>query len=379
MKYNYTFNVLRFLVLLVAFGLLSNTRLNAQGLVTNKTYIVNGAPDLVAPVDTFANLTGPISGPTFGALTYLNQFGMNATQTGTGQVTFLLSAGYNPVEPNVLNIGSATGAGGWPNMYWNANSPIVIKPAAGQNFTITTSALIGVNQSLVRFNGAWFASIDGAGIAGQRNLTFFMPSTATQPTSRVVDFMPTSGQRVQSVGIKNSNIIGHSTAAANSSFAGVYLGGVTAATPTALGQNQNIEVINNYIIGTQHGVYFRGLANTANLQNRGVTISDNIIGDFNNTFRPGATANTGASNANGIYLNAVANAVVAGNTISNTVAASSNYKGIFLTNEGGGAGLSLDSNIQVVNNRIYNLNITASGGVTGIRINLGAHAQHLRL
>jgi len=378
MKYNYTFNVLRFLVLLVAFGLLSNTRLNAQGLVTNKTYIVNGAPDLVAPVDTFANLTGPISGPTYGALTYLNQFGMNATQTGTGQVTFLLSAGYNPVEPTVLNIGSATGAGGWPNMYWNANSPIVIKPAAGQNFTITTAS-VAANQALVRFNGAWFASIDGAGTAGQRNLTFFMPNTATQPTSRVVDFMPTSGQRVQSVGIKNSNIIGFSTAAANSTFAGVYLGGVSAGTPTALGQNQNIEVINNYIIGTQHGVYFRGLANTVNLQNKGVTISDNIIGDYTNTFRVGSTANTGAANANGIYLNAVANAVVAGNTIRNTVAASSNYKGIFLTNEGGGAGLSLDSNIQVVNNRIYNLNITASGGVTGIRINLGAHAQHLRL
>ena len=140
MKYNYTFNVLRFLVLLVAFGLLSSARLNAQGLSTNRTYIVNGAADLVAPVDTFANLTGPIIGPTYGALTFLNQFGMNATQTGTGQVVFLLSAGYNPVEPTAINIGSAIGAGGWPNMFWNANSPIVIKPASGQNFTITTSS-----------------------------------------------------------------------------------------------------------------------------------------------------------------------------------------------------------------------------------------------
>jgi hypothetical protein len=379
MKYNYTFNVLRFLVLLVAFGLLSSARLNAQGLSTNRTYIVNGAADLVAPVDTFANLTGPIIGPTYGALTFLNQFGMNASQTGTGQVVFLLSAGYNPVEPTAINIGSAIGAGGWPNMFWNANSPIVIKPADGQNFTITTTALIGANQSLVRFNGAWFASIDGEGTVGQRNLTFFMPATATQATSRVVDFMPTSGQRVQSVGIRNCNIIGHSTALANSTFAGVYLGGVNAATPAALGQNQNIDVVNNYILGVQNGVYFRGLANAVNLQNRNINISNNIIGDFTNTFRTGTTANTGAANANGIYLNAVSNAVVSGNTISNAIAASANYKGIFLTNEGGGAGLSLDSNIQVINNRIYNLNITASGGVTGIRINLGAHTQHLRL
>lgn len=379
MKYNYTFNVLRFLVLLVAFGLLNSSRLNAQGLTTNKTYIVNGAPDLAAPVDTFANLTGPITGPSYGALTYLNQFGMNATQTGTGQVVFLLSAGYNPVEPNVLNIGSATGAGGWPNMFWNANSPIVIKPASGQSFTITTTSAIGANQSLVRFNGAWFASIDGEGAPGQRNLTFFMPAGATQPTSRVIDFMPTSGQRVQSVGIRNCNIIGNSNASANNTFAGVYFGGVNAGTPSALGQNLNMDVTNNYIIGTQHGVYFRGIANAVNLQNRNVTINNNIIGDYNNTFRPGTIANTGAANANGIYLNAVSNSVVSGNLIQNTVAAASNYRGIFLTNEGGSPGFSLDSNIQVINNRIINLNITASGGVTGIRINLGAHTQHLRL
>jgi hypothetical protein len=263
-------------------------------------------------------------------------------------------------------------------MFWNANSPIVIKPAAGQNFTITTPT-VAANQSLVRFNGAWFASIDGAGTPGQRNLTFLMPISGNQPTSRVVDFMPTSGQRVQSVGISNCNIIGNSTASANNTFAGVYLGGVNAGTPAALGQNQNINVINNYIIGTQHGIYFRGLANTVNLQNKGVNINDNIIGDYTNTFRVGTTANTGASNANGIYLNAVSNAVVSGNTISNTVASASNYKGIFLTNEGGANGLSLDSNVQVVNNRIYNLNITASGGVTGIRVNLGVHTQHLRL
>ena len=92
MKYNYTFNVFRYLVLLVIFGLLSSARLQAQGLNANTTYVVNGAQDLAAPVDTFANLTGTITGPSYGALTYLNQYGMNSTQTQTGQVTFLLSA-----------------------------------------------------------------------------------------------------------------------------------------------------------------------------------------------------------------------------------------------------------------------------------------------
>jgi hypothetical protein len=379
MKYNYTFNVFRYLVLLVIFGLLGSARLQAQGLSTNTTYVVNGASDLAAPVDTFANLTGPSTGPSYGALTYLNQFGMNGTQIATGQVTFLLSAGYNANEPNAINIGSAVGAGGWPNMYWNANSPIVIKPAAGQNFTITTSAVIGANSALVRFNGAWYVSIDGSNDGtGGRNLTFRMPATATQTTSRIVDIMPTTGQRVQFVGIKNCNLIGNSNATAPNTYAGVYFGGVAAGAASALGQNQYLEVRNNYIIGVQNGIYFKGLANAPNLQNKFVTISNNIIGDYTNTFVPGSTAFIGASGASGIYVNAVANAVIANNTIRNTVAAAANFRGIFLNHEGGANGMSQDSNIQVNGNTIFNLNITASGGVTGIRVNLGTHTQHLR-
>lgn len=379
MKYNYTFNVFRYLVLLVIFGLLSSARLQAQGLNANTTYVVNGAQDLAAPVDTFANLTGTITGPSYGALTYLNQYGMNSTQTQTGQVTFLLSAGYNPIEPTVLNIGSTTGSGGWPNMFRNANSPIVIKPAAGQNFTITTTATIGANAALVRFNAAWYVTIDGSNGSGGRNLTFRMPATATQTNSRIVDILPTTGNRIQFVGIKNCNLVGNSNATTPITYAGVYFGGITAGSATAIGQNQNIEVINNYIIGVQNGIYFKGLANNRNLQNKFVTISKNIIGDYANSFVPGTTAFIGAANASGIYINAVANAVIENNTIRNTIAAAANFKGIFLNHEGGSIGMSQDSNVQVIGNTIYNLNVTASGGVTGIRMNLGQHGQHLRI
>lgn len=379
MKYNYKFNVLRALLVLSIFGLLSTSQLRAQGLNTNTTYIVNGGNDLVAPVDTFANLTGLTTGPAYGALSFLNQFGMNSVQSTTGPVVFLLAAGYNPVEPNIINIGQATGAGGWPNMYWNANSPIVIKPAVGQNFNITTSAFIGANQSLVRFNGAWYASIDGAASGTQRNLTFSMPVSATQATSRVIDIMPTTGNRVQSIGVRNCNIIGNSNASFPNTFAGIYFGGVGAGSATALGQNQNIDIINNYVIAVQNGIYFRGLANLQNLQNKAININNNTIGDYVNPINSANTAFIGGSNGTGIYLNAVANASVSGNTIMNTVSTSANFKGIFLTNEGGAAGFSLDSNIQVTNNTIFNINATTSGGVTGIRINLGAHGQHLRL
>jgi hypothetical protein len=385
MKYTYTFNVFRYLVLLVIFGLLGSARLQAQGLITNTTYVVNGAQDLVAPVDTFANLTGPSTAPSYGALTYLNQYGMNNIQTGTGQVTFLLSAGYNPIEPNVLNIGAATGSGGWPNMYWNANSPIVIKPAAGQNFTITTSATIAANTGMVKFNGAWFVSIDGSNGSGGRNLTFKMPTTATQTTSRVIDILPTSGQRVQFIGIKNCNIIGNSNATIPYTYAGIYFGGATSGTAPALGQNQNIDVINNYIIGVQNGVYFRGIANAPNLQNKFITIRSNIIGDYTNTFSPGNTAFIGTSTtaltgSSGIYVNAISNSVISNNTIRNSILGAGNFRGIFLNHEGGTNGMSQDSNVQVIGNTIYNLNTTASSsGVYGIRMNLGTHGQHLRI
>lgn len=378
MKYNYRFQVLRRLSLMLLLAAVGVTGLKAQ-LSTNKTYVVNGQADLVAPVDTFFNLTGSATGPQYGAMSYLNQYGMNTVQTSTGPVIFLLSTGYNPVEPTMINIGSAVGNGGWPNMYWNANSPVIIKPALGQNFNITTSTVIGANQSLVRFNAAWFASIDGEGIPGQRNLTFSMPATATQTTSRIVDILPTSGQRIQSVSIKNCNLIGNSNASAPNTFAGVYFGGVTSGTPTALGQNLNIDVSNNYIIAVQNGIYFRGLANAVNLQNKNITINNNIIGDYTNSLFPANTAFIGGANACGIYLNAVANTVVNNNIIRNTVATSANFKGIFLTNEGGSVGFSLDSNVQVTANRIYNLNCTSSGGLTGIRMNLGTHGHPLRI
>lgn len=380
MKYNYQFNVLRYLLLLALFGFMGMAGLRAQGLSTNTTYVVNGQPDLVAPVDTFTNLTGPFTGPNYGAMSYLNQFGMNTVQSTTGPVIFLLASGYNPVEPNTINIGSAAGSGGWPNMYWNANSPVIIKPAAGQNFNITTTAVIGANQALVRFNGAWYANIDGSNNgSNSRNLSFLMPASATQPTSRVIDILPTSGQRCQSISVKNCNVVGNSTASACNTFAGVYFGGASAPSATALGQNLNIDVINNYIIGVQNGVYFRGLANAQNLQTKSVNINNNIIGDYSNAYFPANTANIGGASGTGIYLNAIANAVVSNNTIRNTVLGSANFKGIFLTQEGGSPGFSLDSNIQVTNNIIYNLNTTSSGGITGIRLNMGVHGQHLRI
>ncbi len=378
MKYNYRINFLRLALMLCLGGLMGYPVAWGQGLKNNTTYIINGAQDLVAPVDTFANLTGSATGPSFGAITYLNQFGMDQNQTASGPVVFLLSAGYNPVEPTLINIGQPTGAGGWPNMYWNANAPIVLKPALGQNFTITSLAAVGGNQALVRFNGAWFFSIDGESTPGQRNLTFNM-STNTQTTARVIDIIPTAGNRIQGVGVKNCNLVGGSNATSVFSYAGVYLGGATASQNAVNGQNQNISVENNYIIGVQNGIYIKGLGNAANNHNRNIDIRNNIIGGYINPVSATATAATGGANSSGIYLMGAANSNIHGNVIKNIVSTSTNYRGIFLNHEGGSNDLSVDSNIQVTSNEITNLSIAATGGVIGIRVSLNTHTTPKRL
>ncbi len=381
MKYNYKLQVVRFVFLLSLIGLLTIENARSQGLLTNTTYIVNGANDYAAPVDTFANLTGSATGPAYGAISYLNLNGMAASQTTVGPVTILLSAGYNSVEPSTINIGNSTGNGGWPNMYWNANSPIVLKPAPGQNFTISSSTVVGANLALVRFNAAWYFTIDGSndGTPGQRNLTFNIGASSNQGSSRVIDIIPTSGQRIQSVGVKNCVLVGNSTATTANTYAGVYFGGIGAGSSVALAKNINITVTGNLIMAVQYGIYFRGLANAINNQDKNITISDNIIGDYVNPINPANTAFIGGANAAGIYVNTVANAVIDNNIIRNTVGTCPTFIGIFLNNQGGTPGLALDSNIQVTRNRIYNLNNTSSGGITGIRINLGSHTNHLRL
>jgi len=340
------------------------------------TYVVNGQQDKVAPVDTFANLTGPATGPSYGALTYLNAYGIDATSP-VGAITITLSAGYTGVEPTVMNIGNTSG--GYPNMLFNR--PISLKVATGNNFVITTTAAIAANGSLVRFNGSQFFTIDGEGTPGQRNISFRLPTSASATNIKVIDIIPTSTSGVQFIAIKNCEIIGYSSASAINTFAGIFMGNSNATpSPVIRGRNEGISIINNKIIATQNGVYYRGLATTPGNQDNNINISNNIIGDYVNPANPANTAFTGggANNA-GIYLNAVANSIVSGNTIRNALASSSYYRGVFLTNEGGVTGYSLDSNVQVVNNTMYNFDLTTVGGSYGVRISLGAHTVPMKL
>jgi len=360
----YKLSLLKTLLLLAIFGLSINNS-KAQ-FIGGQTYVVNGASDVVAPVDTFANLMGSAFGPAYGAISFLNQFGISPTTTGA--VNLILSPGYSGNEPTVVTIGTTTG--GYPNM--RNDRPVVIKSAPGFDVTITTP-FVASNSGLVRFNGSWFVTIDGEGTPGQRNITFRMVSASLN--TRVIDVAPTASQAVQGIIVRNCNIYGNSTSSSNNTFAGIYVGG-SATTPQAVarGRNENMTFENNYIVAVQNGIYHRGLASTSNNQDRFINVRNNIIGDTVNVLAPTSTARIGGGNAScGIYMNAVSQSNIENNIIRFCLPNSTNFQGIFLTHEGGLSSTSTDSAITVIRNRIHDLNVTSTGGAYGVRINLGSH------
>ena len=280
MKYFYNKFFFRTIILGISLLLIGKQDVFGQApLKGNTTYIVNGDTDRVAPVDTFFNLMGPSAGPAFGALSYLNAFGIDFT-SAQGQITILLTDGYSGIEPSVINIGASSGVGGWPNMFSNSTRPIVLKPATGRSFVITTTAVVPSNGALVRFNGAWFFTIDGQSTDGQRNLSFRMPLNAN-PNTRMVDFMPTIGQKCQHLGILNCQLIGMNSVATQPTYAGVYLGGPTAGSFVALSRSENLTIANNEILGTVNGIFIKGRGNVQNNYEKNIIIKDNVIGGYN--------------------------------------------------------------------------------------------------
>ncbi len=385
MKSKFTNFYIKISLYLAVFVGLSASSAFAQGFGGGKTYVVNGQIDQVAPVDTFVNLSGA---GTAGAITYLNTFGIDVTQP-LGTVTILLDQGYSGIEPSVIQVGATNGSG-YPNM--SATRPVVLRPKAGLNFVISTTALIGTNGSLFRIFGSTDFSIDGAGTPGERNITFQMGASTTA-SAKVIDIIPAlaaSSNRIRNVSIRNCVIVGNSTPTAINTFAGIYFGGA-AATPSnaLLGTNYNISYTNNLIMAVQNGIYHRGFPTNATAfpsQDTGVNIINNIIGDYTNPINAANSASIGGVNAtpaSGIYLQTAANSTISGNIIRNTLRLSipnvnNGFAGIRLATDGNQ--IALDSNIRIVKNQIYNLYTNqTTGGIFGIRISLGSHNTTRRL
>jgi hypothetical protein len=377
--------------------LLLNGKTFAQ-LSGGQTYYINGQTDKTflsgnGARDTFPSLMGgSLQTPSkdtsnIGIIQYLNFFGVDIGGN-RAPINIILTTGYNPVEPAPISIGGTTG--GYPNMS-DSTKTITLK-TDGQSFAITTNGAIGAGGSLLRFNSVRWFTIDGAGNGNNRALSFVMPSAATTGTTKVIDLAPivgTNASGIQYITVRNCNIIGSSTATLSNTYAGIYVGGVSA-TPSApsRGRNAYMTFTNNNILGVQNGIYYRGFTTSNGQQDDNIVISKNIIGGTSYPSLSPATValallgspsvGSGSSSPSGIYASGIKNSIIDGNVIRNNFISSTNYRAIFLTNES--STFSLDSNIQIINNQIYNLYSNASGsGISGIRINMGSHSQQLRM
>jgi PKD repeat protein len=371
-------------LLLLSLTILGLTPGRAQApLNGGSTYYVDGfGVDVTAPKDTFMNLGGSYSSGaptnTTGIMNYLNVNGLNGSSTGT--ITILLLSTYSGVENTLtgssyVNIGINNSNGGFA--YMSAQRPIVIKPAPGVSVNITTTGTFGTaNTSLIRFNAANWVTIDGESTTGQRNISFSIPN-GNSTSGRVIDLIPVASNGIQYVTIRNTNIKGYSSATSISTFAGIYLGGMSAGSNAASQSGYNT-FENNEITAVQNGIYLRGVtATTIFRQDFYQIVRKNIIGGY---VYPGTGSPTtfvgGATGAAGVVLMNNRNATVEFNTIRNSLPASTGFIGISLSNATGG--ISLDSAIVINGNKIYNINSVGSSAF-GIRMNLGGHSWPLNI
>jgi hypothetical protein len=358
------------------------------------TYYVNGiGVDLVAPKDTFKDLSGTYSGTpyvtpyttTTGIMNALTLNGTDSTTVGT--VNIILAPGYvGYVEPNLINVGDPNN-GGYP--YQGSNRPIVLSPAAGYNDTITSSTVINGTSfnSLWKFNGIQFFTIDGQSTTGQRNLTFKMTASSNSTNAQIINIVSPSavGSGTQYITIKNCNFIGNSNSTAINTWSAIYMGTVYFGVVMPWNNfktSQNITIQNNDIRAVQNGIYMRGKGDVAGSQDRFLNINNNIIGG---TIAPGGTANTDfvggsstSSGSSGIYLSAQANATIQNNIIRNSVNNTVGFTAILLDNASGTA--ALDSNLYINANTIYNITTNVVGYASnGIRVAMGTHTQPLAI
>jgi PKD repeat protein len=351
-----------------------------------QTYWIDGVGvDVTAPKDTFINFTGAYTpGDPYATGTGIANAlsGQGVDSLTIGQITFLMVPNYTGAEAGTINFGKTT-TGGYA--YMSINRPIVIKPhALLGNIVITSSTAITGTNSLVRFNGAQFITIDGEGTPGQRNVTFAIPSGSTATTIRVIDIIPFTLNGCQEITIKNSRIVGNSTAGAaaaiNTAF-GIYSGNVAGTAAAPVRRSQQINITNNIIDAVQNPIFIRGIETPVNSHDLGLVVKNNTLGG---TIEPIAgevqptTFIGGGTNPAGITLVAQKNVNVEGNIIRNNLPSAGNFRAISLIFIS--SSLSIDTAVTINGNKIYNLRSTAAtSGVGGIRIAMGTHTQPMAI
>lgn len=334
-----------------------------QPLAGDNTYDINGVNN--------PPRTGIVGAPSFATITdainYLNTNGVDGLSVDVKRVTLRLASGYvgEPVDTFIPVIRA------YPRM--NSFRIVTLKTSAGRSDTIrtNTTALYPKDGSVIRFLGASNFEIDGDNGSGGRGITIMLPNVANAnaATLKLIDIAPADNP-ITNVRIRNCNLIGTSSANSVSTYAAIYMGGLTGATPTpsqpSIGGNSNHIFENNFIAATRYGIYAQGLQAGMGQQDKGITIKRNVIGA--NATLSGNTLNWGgAANASAIFLSAQANALVDSNVISHNLDSFANNRGIELSSVNIVNAFSVDTGITISRNTITGItNLTTVGGAYGI-------------
>ena len=205
----------------------------------------------------------------------------------------------------------------------SATNTITIKPASGQNVTLSAST------TLIKLNGADFVTIDGSNNGtSSRNLTLIDNDTGSA-SAAIWIASASSTDGATSNTIKNCIMSGNS---GTTTLAGIIAGSGTTIGNPADASNASNTIQNNLITKFQNGIYQNGNATTL-AQNW--TITGNTIG---------STVSTDKMGFRGILFQNAQNFSVTNNVIVGvTTAATSTASGIVAT--GAISGGSINGNV----------------------------------
>lgn len=166
-------------------------------------------------------------------------------------------------------------------------------------------------------------------------------------------------RQANNITISGNTIISDTSASTGTEYAGI-VASASATTSTTAGNNANsITILNNTIIGGQHGVMLVG-TNAAGLQATGNVIQNNTIRDVSQ---------------DGIALYEQDGALVSGNDISRpNRPINLLFRGIYIAGTSTSANFS--QNNTIINNRVHDVNTnfrSSTGSISGIQIS-GADA-----
>lgn len=359
-----------------AYQFTQNTANAPSRLKVGATYYINGTtsyPTESAPTSgSFRNIAEFVD--------FLNAFGTDSTGIIGQRVNVVIQNGYNtgPGDTSVIPaVRPYPGMGG--------SVQLTLSLEAGINVTVKLNAgrTIPNNSALFRLYGVQGFTLDGRGPAGQRMLTFQLPSSAVSTTAKVMVMAPSVLTNLQRNIVQGCNFIGATTLSTLTSTiytqVGLYVGHPFIASGLGScigGSNIFNSIADNYIGGTKNGIYWRSRNGFADDNNN---IYRNWIGGGTDTANGVTHYIGGATDQAGLYIKGFSQGLLDSNVIRNSHPGFTGFRGIDLdgtTEAGKSAGLT------VTRNTIYNLgcNLLVAGGyAAGIKVGLNAPGLNLRI